>query len=224
MNTPTHVIVSLALLPKQSSWSGASAVIAGAVLPDAPMFLFYAYQKFVGTPERDIWGDHYFRDGWQAFFDVFNSFPLFIAMLAVCWWAGWQWGVLLAASAMLHLVGDLPLHNDDAHRHFLPFTNWRFASPVSYWDKNHYGHIFAPLEALVGLGLCIWLVWPGKGTPTRVTAGVCLPWFLLVAGVLITYAKDLLHSGCQEIQNDKIAQEVAAVTASDGATSESSTP
>ncbi|MEM1304930.1 MAG: hypothetical protein AAGG46_08530, partial [Planctomycetota bacterium] len=179
MNTPTHVIVSLAALPKQDRWGGASAVVAGAVLPDAPMFAFYAYQKLLGTPERDIWGDHYFRDGWQLLFDVFNSFPLFLALLALSWWLGWQWGMLLAGSAMLHLVGDLPLHNDDAHRHFLPFTDWRFYSPVSYWDPKHFGRWAAMVEAAVAVALAAWLVWPGNTGPNRWTAGVLLP--LLVA-------------------------------------------
>jgi len=56
---------------------------------------------------------------------------------------------------MLHIAGDLPLHNDDAHRHFFPFSNWRFISPVSYWDPKHYGTIVAPIEILIVIISCV---------------------------------------------------------------------
>jgi len=55
------------------------------------------------------------------------------------------WG-LFFASMVLHHLCDLPLHHDDAHRHFFPFSNIRFTSPVSYWDRNHYGTWGALLE------------------------------------------------------------------------------
>ena len=48
----------------------------------------------------------------------------------------------------LHVPEDLFLHHDDGHRHFYPLSQWRYSSPVSYWDPNHYGKIVAPLEAL----------------------------------------------------------------------------
>ena len=47
---------------------------------------------------------------------------------------------------MLHAFGDLPVHHDDGHCHFFPFSEWRFASPVSYWDPHHYGNWFGLLE------------------------------------------------------------------------------
>jgi hypothetical protein len=49
---------------------------------------------------------------------------------------------------------DLPLHHEDAHRHFLPFTNWRFISPVSYWDPEYHGRIIAVIEILFTLAAC----------------------------------------------------------------------
>ncbi|MGI8738245.1 MAG: hypothetical protein ACR2KU_00935 [Gammaproteobacteria bacterium] len=48
----------------------------------------------------------------------------------------------------LHVLFDLPLHHDDAHRHFFPFSDWRFYSPVSYWDPAHYGDIVSACEIL----------------------------------------------------------------------------
>ena len=226
MNTPTHAILGLALLPKQDKWGGAGAIVLGGFLPDLPMFGFYAYQKLIGTPEREIWGDHYFRDSWQLLFDVFNSFPLFIGLLLVSWWAGWQgpffqWMGLLSASALLHLACDLPVHFDDSHRHFLPFSNWRFQSPVSYWDPRHYGRQFATLEALLALGLSIWLLLPGNTWPNRVFAGVGLPLFVVQTVAVVWFAMTY----CSAV-NDQLpsAPTEPAATASERATSSSSTP
>jgi len=36
----------------------------------------------------------------------------------------------------LHALFDFPLHHDDGHRHFWPFSEFRFDSPVSYWDPG----------------------------------------------------------------------------------------
>jgi hypothetical protein len=49
----------------------------------------------------------------------------------------------------LHGLFDLPLHHDDGHRHLFPISNWRFSSPISYWDPNHYGQIFGLFEAVL---------------------------------------------------------------------------
>ena len=65
---------------------------------------------------------------------------------------------VIAIAALLHLSLDFPLHADDAHRHFWPVTDWRFASPVSYWDPQAYGLIGAAIETVVALGatLVLW--------------------------------------------------------------------
>lgn len=149
MNTPAHVVLSGLVVGRgrlQAHWG---AVTLGALLPDLPMVAFYAYQRLVaGRPERWIWTYGYFDADWQALFDVFNSLPL-IAVVAL---VGWRFArpelVALSASMALHCVCDLALHHDDAHRHFYPLLDWRFASPVSYWDPEHYGRIAASAEAL----------------------------------------------------------------------------
>ena len=133
-------------------------IALGAVLPDAPMFLFYVVQKLADVPGRVIWSHAYYLPGWQALFDAFNSLPLIGVGLLVAYRVGSAAGLALFASMALHALCDLPLHHDDAHRHFFPFSDWRFASPVSYWDPRHYGRISAPLElaaALVGCALLL---------------------------------------------------------------------
>ena len=64
---------------------------------------------------------------------------------------GWESVQILFLSMILHSLGDLPVHNDDAHRHFFPFSNYRFISPFSYWDRKHYGSIVSVVEMLLVL-------------------------------------------------------------------------
>ena len=76
------------------------------------------------------------------------------------WWGAvtpLHWVALFALAALVHLAGDLPLHADDAHRHFWPLTDWRFHSPVSYWDRAHHGGVFSVIEAALGVVLCVML-------------------------------------------------------------------
>ena len=51
-----------------------------------------------------------------------------------------------AASGLAHIACDFFLHHTDAHRQFWPFSDWRFRSPLSYWDSAHYGRVFRPFE------------------------------------------------------------------------------
>ncbi|MEM9412074.1 MAG: hypothetical protein AAGA30_13235, partial [Planctomycetota bacterium] len=145
-----------------------------AILPDFTMFLFYGYQKVVGAEERDIWETLYFQEHWQIFFDVFNSIPVYGFLAIICYFCGWRISFLLCASALLHVVCDLPVHHDDAHRHFLPFTNWKLISPISYWDPEHYGLPFALAESLSAISVCIYLVRKSYARSIKVAAGINL--------------------------------------------------
>ena len=171
MNTPAHIAASLLVWRKETGWAAASAVTIGAILPDAPMFGFYAYQKFVaGTSESQIWSTEYFRDDWQLFFDLCNSIPLAIVGIVISRLIGFRWGVLMFGSALLHVCCDFPVHHDDAHRHFLPLTDWRFESPVCYWDPEHFGQYFLIGEFLFAVIGCAYVGWTGKDFPMRAVA------------------------------------------------------
>jgi len=40
----------------------------------------------------------------------------------------------LTASMFLHCLADFPLHTEDAHRHFWPFSDFRLDIGISYWN------------------------------------------------------------------------------------------
>lgn len=150
MNTPSHIIGNLALLGRSSSPQLDWPIALGALLPDLPIFLFYAWAKGVAQlPDAQIWSTAYFESGWQGVFALSHSIPVALLGLAIAYGFKHAMGMVLFGSMVLHDLADLPVHHDDAHRHFYPLSNYRFISPVSYWDRDHYGAIVALLELVL---------------------------------------------------------------------------
>lgn len=150
MNTPAHAIFNLALLgrKKQPQWN--PLIIWGALIPDLAMFAFYLWLKLAtDIPESQIWQVEYYRPFWQTLFDWFNSIPLALLGMGVMFYARRTGIALLFASILLHCLEDLPVHHDDGHRHFFPLSNFRFESPVSYWDPDHYGIVVGRIEMVL---------------------------------------------------------------------------
>ena len=189
MHTPAHLAASLFVWPKETRWADAAAVAFGAVLPDLTMFLFYGYQKAIGTPEKEIWKTLYFEEQWQYCFDVFNSIPSAILLFIVFRWLKIRWAQLLVASAGLHMLCDLPVHHNDGHRHFLPISNWRFESPVSYWDPAHFGLIFATLEFVFAISALIFVMRKGEKPMSRIAIGTLTIYAMLIALLVFVLAR-----------------------------------
>ena len=159
MNTPAHLIINVALLAGGARRRQLRWVVSGALLPDLGMFAFFAYEFWVAkTPMRVIWDEHYFDPAWQTFFDLFNSLPLLGLGFLVAWFMRRKGWALLCVSAALHAMLDLPVHREDGHRHFWPISDWRYMSPVSYWDPEHGGALGSLLELLLmaGASVVIW--------------------------------------------------------------------
>jgi len=147
MNTPTHIIVNYALLSDQSiskkeKWS----VILGGIIPDIFIYFLFFWALVVGIPQRTLWSETYFEPGWQLAIDLLNSLPIFIALGLVGWVIKKRWLLLFSVSMCLHFVADFFTHADDAHRHFLPLSNYRFESPISYWDRDFNGEVGGAIE------------------------------------------------------------------------------
>lgn len=190
MNTPAHVIVNLLCLGRKDTVSTLAPVITGSLLPDAAMFVFYFIEKVVRrTPETLIWRVTFYQDNWQNLFAIFNSLPLALLGLGLSFLLQSSVACLFFTSMILHILGDLPLHHDDAHRHFVPFSNWRFRSPISYWDPRHYGGIVTVIEIVVVIGSCIalWLIY--KSLLGKISVGLVAASYLIYAiYVLLVWA------------------------------------
>ena len=179
MNTPAHIVVNLLVLGKEETKGAIAPAAVGGLLPDLPMMVFYVHAKiFSGISEQVIWNHTYHAAGWQTFFDLFNSLPLIALGYTGARLAGGKRLAVLFAGMALHCLGDLLLHHDDAHRHLFPLSDWRFSSPVSYWDPQHFGHIAGPLEAAAVVAGCGFLLKRYRSPKAR----------LLVAALATAYA------------------------------------
>jgi hypothetical protein len=157
MQTPGHVIINLGILGRGDRPTWTWPIIIGALIPDGMMFVFYFWTKVIrGLPDREIWSTTYFLPAWQNTFDLFNSIPLALlgVAAAIYWKRSSLAGPIAAcfASIILHCLQDLPLHHDDGHRHFWPLSNFRFESPISYWDPNHHAIWGSLFEVICVIG------------------------------------------------------------------------
>jgi len=152
MKTPSHAIINLAILGITQHPELNLLIVTGGILPDIPIFLFYFWAKYIARlPEATIWLKAYYEPFVQNIVALFHSIPLAGIGWLIAYYFGWPSVQILFVSLILHSLGDLPVHNDDAHRHFFPFSNYRFISPISYWDRKHYGSIVSLVEMLLVL-------------------------------------------------------------------------
>jgi hypothetical protein len=150
MKTPSHYILNLAILGQTIAPKENVAITLGALLPDIPIFIFYAIAKYIyKLPEAQIWTKAYYEPFWQNIIALSHSLPLAAIFAALFYYLDWKPGAIVCVSAILHSLLDFPVHHDDAHRHFFPFSNYRFISPLSYWDPNHYGRIVSLIEMVL---------------------------------------------------------------------------
>jgi membrane-bound metal-dependent hydrolase YbcI (DUF457 family) len=175
MQTYSHFLVTVLgqkKLKQRSLMVHPVALLVGSVLPDLPFTLLTAVYMvyYIWFAPLPVTGqsvmeyrhfDSYFNDPvWIASHNLFHA-PLILAALAAIGWFGSKrdqdWGAILfwfAIGARFHSLIDIFTHHNDGPLLLFPL-NWslRFISPVSFGHPDHYGHIFAPLEHLLDLGI-----------------------------------------------------------------------
>lgn len=182
--TQSHIAIGLLIAAK----SGRRAAIAGAILrgiaPDFMMVPMVLISSFVlGQDMGQIWSTTYYGVPWWNIDQIANSGPLYallagVAALAMRQTQHWWPRFLLAFSitALLHVGFDFLTHATDGHIHFWPFSDFVFASPVSYWESAHHGRLFGWIEALSGL-IAAAVLW-------RLYAGWLVRTFTVILGLL----------------------------------------
>jgi len=165
MNSPTHTLLALALLSKRGEKKRNWAVFIGSLLPDAAIYLWAPYQRFVkGVSGEVMWRELYFQPPMQNLIAYFNSIPIYAALALggyVLMKQQGKWGALLlffALAALIHMATDLPVHAHDAYRHFWPISDWRFYSPISYWESDLHAGWVSVVEAVLGI-IAIIVLW-----------------------------------------------------------------
>jgi hypothetical protein len=146
--------------------------LVGALIPDAIIFFWAPWQRWgAGRDWSAIWSQHYFDAPAQALIAPFNGVLVYGVLLILGLWldrkdprrAPWgTWIAVFSLAALLHLGLDAPVHSHDAYRHFWPLSDWRFYSPISYWEMDLHARWVSLVEAalvLISAGI-LWRRFP----------------------------------------------------------------
>jgi len=177
MNTPAHTLIAAALFAKPGARRRNIALVIGSLIPDLTILWMILWERFVrGETMRTIFDERYFDPAWKTIFAIPNSIPLFALGFAAGYALGWPVLWAFCGAALAHVLLDWPLHHDDGHPHFWPFTDWIFASPVSYWDPAHHGVAAGAVEVslCIVLGVILWRRFAGVPARLLIAFGVSL--------------------------------------------------
>lgn len=183
MNTPAHLILGAAIFARPDAGRVTAAALVGAFLPDASLYLMAGVAIFgMGISPDVVFRDLYFSDAWQQVFAVDNSFILWGIGLGAALWCQKSWVVALCGAALVHIAFDFPLHNEDARMHFWPLSDWKFHSPISYWDSSSGGTYVGVLELLLVITCTFFLIrrfrtWGWRSVFVGLAALQVLPFF-----------------------------------------------
>lgn len=168
MVTTTHMLIAAfaATRPRMPGWMVFLGWFGG-FFPDLPMFLMVGMSRMMEGPVN-LWRQPdglYWIDPWRTMTGLTHSLPVWTALVLAGWFmmrrgagrmvlAG-QALLVFSAGALLHAVADFFVHTHDAHAQLLPFSDWRFHSPVSYYQASHFGREFSVVE----LAFCLVAGW-----------------------------------------------------------------
>ena len=188
MHTQTHLLLGLAAFGRGPPRTAVAAA-GGALLPDVPALVMAGWALAVQRRDAgDVFGESYYSDAWQAVLAPWHSIPLWGLALVLAFAVRSPAARAFAAAGLLHIAFDLPVHADDPHRHLWPLSDWRFFSPVSYWDPDQGGRVAGALEIAGGLALValLWRRW--RATPARVGLGVMVVLYLVQAVLMAAWS------------------------------------
>ena len=176
MNTPAHLVFGAAAFGRPDIPKTTIAALAGAFAPDVSLYVMTAVSIWIlGISPDTVFRDLYYSNAWQQVFAIDNSFVLWGVALGAALWVRSAPLVAFTGAALLHLAFDFPLHTHDARMHFWPLTDWKFESPVSYWDGRAHARIVegTVLAIVVVLAVLIWRrfkTWAMRGTTALLVA------------------------------------------------------
>ena len=178
MNTPTHFLIHLSLKKfckdkKQILIS--SGFLWGAIAPDV---LLYFTTIIYSLYAKVFW----WMDGSEIFLYMFDYLyfhhPLWIFMYNLLHSLFLVWMFLIISIfihnsyskklgffliwffiwCLVHIALDVPVHHDDGPILFYPLSEYRFSSPISYWDTRHFGSYFVIFEWFLFFSLLLYII------------------------------------------------------------------
>jgi hypothetical protein len=161
MITPSHIIYGWALgkaTEKSPDKPRTLAFVIGSFLPDIPVYVFFFVHTFLlGTSQQLMWDELYFDSAWSPVITLSHSLLMWPILLLGATFFKHKLLQYISAAALLHVVMDFFVHHDDAYRHFWPVSDWKFYSPLSYWDPAYYGTWVGAIDAVAIILLLAWL-------------------------------------------------------------------
>ena len=187
MITPSHMIYSWAIAKatkKVPDKRRTLAIVAGGLVPDLPVYMFFLVHTFIiGSAQSDMWSMYYFDSAWTPFITLSHSLILWPLLLLFAILMKRTLTKYFAISALLHVSLDFFVHHDDAYRHFWPLTDWKFMSPLSYYDPQYFGNWVSGIDTVLIIGLLAWLSTIYTNTKARVGIAVVVLLYI-TAGIL----------------------------------------
>lgn len=170
MITPSHIIYSWALAKKTEKVSidtkkRTAAIVLGALFPDTPTYLFFIVCGLIlGYSGPTMWDNMYYNSGWAIPITLTHSFIIWPLLISISSYVGWELAKWFSLSAFFHSLVDFCVHTDDAYRHFWPVSDWKFHSPISYYNPAEYGLYVGAFDSLLVLGLLgyLYTIYTGK--------------------------------------------------------------
>ncbi len=176
MITTSHAVINAVAtrhpkLRPRSNVADRVALVIGGIAPDVALYvlnigalIYYPLVDglSVSDAHQRAMDDLYFNSPWWvAGHNLLHAPLILVALFAAASLLRSPWQSRLrffAAGALLHSLIDVAVHHDDGPLVFFPFS-WsiRFSSPVSYWDPDHYGWFFRPLDLAVTVVGVVWL-------------------------------------------------------------------
>jgi membrane-bound metal-dependent hydrolase YbcI (DUF457 family) len=180
MNTPSHVLINLALKSagkKRTESIPWLAVFLGSFMPDVPLGILsiaatFYFRVILGNQSPDLMEAvlhplYFTNPFWISAHHLLHA-PLALGLYLVVLWR-WRarpgkvqhWLFWFVVSCALHASVDILTHFNDGPLLFWPL-NWsyRFPSPISYWDPAHFGRQFMVFELILDAVLLTYLVMP----------------------------------------------------------------
>jgi membrane-bound metal-dependent hydrolase YbcI (DUF457 family) len=185
VETYSHALFTgvLARYGFKASPAATTASVVGAVLPDVPAFIATAYywNSRDSMPRKELIDAIYLAGPFGTTGILLHSLVPVGLLLGLYWLLKlWRWDRLKIWLWFLigwvgHTLVDFFTHSNDARPLFWPISDWRWASPISYYDPLHYGREFFLAEhgavlLVIVLLLTRWIMRRGRPfskTPVR---------------------------------------------------------
>jgi len=173
VNTPAHLIFGAAVFGKPGRKAITAAAILGSLAPDVSLYLMVTWSiYFAGIEPGIVFHQYYYSTEWQQVFAVDNSFVLWGLGFGLAFWSKRSALMVFAGAGLLHLALDFPVHNNDARMHFWPLSDWKFISPISYWDRRFHAGIVSRIEIGLAMTFVVLLIYRFRRWSSRLW--ICL--------------------------------------------------